>query len=134
MKPSLKREYPVNVYLPAPDACDLRRTIAKGAGIVGLPIDESVLIYYEGNLYGSINIVTYGDRCFHAADRMMWKGRGYPTIAQALVLPEQLLYIGTFDGRQVMLDPYHPTSARDSLMAWLEQPADLDLELRVSAH
>lgn len=136
MKSSIDRKYPVNVYVPRAepdgyDTLDLRH-IAQGSGIVGLPMDDSVLIYFEGNLYNASNIVTYADRCFHAADRLTWKGRGYPTIAQAVVLPEHLDYIGIFNGRQVILDTVHSASARETLRKWLDDPADLDRELRVS--
>src|SRR4051812_17483330 len=85
----IERTSPVNIYVPAVGSM-LEREVAAGSGIVGartVPEDPEspVLVYYEGNLYGAANIVTWADRVYHAADRLLWQGRGYPTRAMTLV-------------------------------------------------
>lgn len=92
------------------------RQVASGSGIVGIvppsaavPSGELVaagdwtagthlnlrrLVYFEGNIYGTGNVVSYCDRVYHAADRLV---ANYPTVAKAVVKVEALLEVGSFD-------------------------------------
>jgi hypothetical protein len=84
------------VYVPVADS-RLRGVIRRGSGIVGTAIPgpgRRVLIDFEGNLYGSLQMGEYEERVFHAYDRHVWKGRGYPTVARMIVEAEQLLEVG----------------------------------------
>lgn len=85
----------VPVYVPTPDSW-LRRTIKKGSGIVGQDsgVADTTHVYYEGNLYGAVNIVTFEDKLYTAWGRM---SRRYPTVAQANVPNENLIQVGWFD-------------------------------------
>ena len=75
----------VPVFIPALGS-ELYRIITKGSGIVGQPYnDNEILAYYEGNLYGASNIVTWADRVHHAADRM---ATAYPTVAKTIARKE----------------------------------------------
>lgn len=91
------------VYVPNPDAPpDAARqveSIAPGSGIVGRIVQEQdpdespVLIYYEGNIYGAGNMVTFADRVYFAAGRMTTNA---PTVALRLVRPDALAQVGWF--------------------------------------
>jgi hypothetical protein len=108
--------------------------IVAASGVVcqTLPAEERTSVWYEGNLHGAANIVTYADRVYHAADRML---RDYPTSATAALRSKHLLVIGTFDTHTgtVTLDG---DSQRRILADWLgvEQVADSELETTVSTH
>lgn len=131
----------VTVYVPTV-GCFLERQLADHSGVVGLTADEArelrpnvhvdageVLVYYEGNIYNSTAFKTYADRVFHAADRMLWHGRGYPTIAFSVVSRDDLLPVGQFEhphGREIIV---HDS---EKLAAWLgreylDHPTDPDL-------
>lgn len=103
----------VDLYLVIPEH---RHFIDLGSGIAGQqPGAERTTIYFEGNRYGASNIVTFADRCLHAADRMIAR---YPTIAQKSVPSEDLQHIGYLDMTfgEVHLDD---AEAERALAAWL---------------
>lgn len=80
------------VYVPAGTGELLG--IDPRSGIVGQPVANGfVEVYFEGNRFGASNIVTFADRCHHAADRM-WES--YPTIARKTVPASLLEEAGTF--------------------------------------
>lgn len=87
------------VYVPtegAPDTLGLAvKHIDRGSGIVGEDPHqgERLLVYYEGNRFGAQNIVTFADRCYFAASRLI---ETYPTVAQAAVPPEALTQVGWY--------------------------------------
>lgn len=97
------------VYVPNEDAPEVvglaLKHIDKGSGIVGIPADEyegvlpagvrdaRTLIYYEGNRYGASNMVTFADRCYFAASRLIER---YPTVAQAAVPTHTLTQAGWY--------------------------------------
>ncbi len=116
----------VDLYLPA--GPKLPALIAPRSGIVGQLVDDvdsptsaRVHVYYEGNLYGSESFRSYADRCYHAADRMI---AAYPTVAQAMVSPDDVVLIGTLDMTfgEVSIEPEH----LDALEAWLDSTEDGD--------
>lgn len=72
------------VYIPHPDAAT---PIRPGSSIVGVPTENGVVLYYEGNLYGAENLVSYTDRIRHAAGRLFAR---YPTVAKMFVTAERL--------------------------------------------
>lgn len=87
------------VYVPnddAPDTLGLAvKHIDRGSGIVGEDPHqgERLLVYYEGNRFGAQNMVTFADRCYFAASRLI---EDYPTVAQAAVPPESLTQAGWY--------------------------------------
>jgi hypothetical protein len=120
----------VVVVIPDPP---LGILVASGVVCQTLPAGERTSVWYEGNLYGApANIVTYADRVYHAADRMLGD---YPTSATAALPSKYLLVIGTFDTHTgtVTLDG---DSQRRLLADWLgvEQVADSELATTVSTH
>lgn len=127
----------VPVYVPAPGVTGTVSTILPGSGIVGIRVESSaaaqVLIDFEGNRYGAVNIVTFADRCLHAHDRQT---TSYPTIARAIVTSEALVHVGWLgdkprDGspRQVIVKP----AGRKPLADWLGlEVDDLGPQLRCS--
>jgi hypothetical protein len=81
------------MYVPQP-GCHLARTVKGGSAIVGKPAEDGyVLVYYEGNLYGAVNMVTFADRALHAYERMAHR---YPTVACALVRQDDLRRVASF--------------------------------------
>jgi hypothetical protein len=69
-------------------------------------------VYYEGNLHGAENIITFADRVYHAADRLV---HGHPTTTRAIVPAVALATVGTFDYRTRTLS----LSDQAALAAWL---------------
>ena len=127
----------VPVFIPA-QGSELYRIIEKGSGVVGQPYnDTETLCYYEGNLYGASNMVTWADRVHHAADRM---AVAYPTVAKTIARPGELIRVGSFDGQRIALAGQRPL-ARGLLAAvldWLgfdgtrDSILDLERELKVT--
>jgi hypothetical protein len=105
--------------------------IQPGAGIIGSPrVDDpdKLLIDYEDNQAGAVNIRTYADRVSHAAGRHL---SGYPTSKRLLADADDLLLIGTFDPHSGMVD----VSDSEVLEAWLTEAEegeipDLDTQVR----
>ncbi|WP_394222595.1 hypothetical protein [Alteromonas gracilis] len=56
--------------------------------------DTSVMVYYEGNVYGAENIKTFEDKCSLAAGRAK---DHYPTTALTIVPLEEVIDIGVYD-------------------------------------
>jgi hypothetical protein len=69
--------------------------IVAGSGVVcaTTPTGPTV-VSLEGNLYAAANIVTFADRVYQAADRLL---RGYPTSAVRTLPAAHLLVLGSFD-------------------------------------
>jgi len=123
------------VYVPRADS---RLGIDRGSGIVSIgrlvqsgQATDRVLVDYEGNRYGAVNIVTYADRVAHAYDRQRQQ---YPTVARALVARESLIEIGWYEpdvGSVVVF----PGGARDDLAEWLDAVGTewMDEELSTSS-
>lgn len=79
------------VYVPKDPR--LESFIVRGSAIVGEPTESGrVVVYYEGNLYGSAP--TFEDRLRLAAGRL---SEGYPTIARAWLEPDALLEVGSYE-------------------------------------
>jgi hypothetical protein len=71
--------------------------IDPGSGVVTDLLDAavpSVLVYYEGNRYGAVNLQTLEDRVRSAAGRCVAR---YPTVARALLPRTDFDVIGTVD-------------------------------------
>jgi hypothetical protein len=113
----------VNVYIPKPLPENLG--IDPGSGIVGT-IDNSYLtdlndnpvvlrIDYEGNRYHAVNIITWADRCYHAAGRHLVS---YPTIARAWVDPQTMILVGELD-METGVVTLPDTNAQRRVAVWL---------------
>lgn len=83
------------VYIPRKNS-RLANIVTPASAIVkSKPIsDTSVMVYYEGNVYGAENIKTFEDKCLLAAGRA--KDR-YPTTALTIVPLEEVIDIGVYD-------------------------------------
>jgi hypothetical protein len=111
MNNDMEAERPV--YVPVPGSA-LATVVAPRSGMVGEPHSrgEKVLVYYEGNLYGAYNVVTFADRVMIAAGRASQR---YPTQAFAAAEPEELCMVGAYDplrGEVRLSDP-------EALAQWL---------------
>jgi hypothetical protein len=114
----------VRVYVPPGKQLIVAgREIARGSGIVGgTPANGYVVIDYEGNLHGAVNLVTWRDRVEIAAGRHVER---YPTVARAAAKEEQLVDVGLFDTetRAISLWPFEGralTLARELVAGWLD--------------
>lgn len=105
----------VLVWVPAPHAA-IRAIIKPGSAIVGINTgDGRVMCFYEGNLYGAVNLVEFKDKVACAAGRLK---HDYPTIAKAWVPKDDLVPVGTYS---------YPTSTQpEKLTIWKEMAATLN--------
>lgn len=114
----------VPVFIPA-QGSELYRIIEKGSGVVGQPYnDTETLCYYEGNLYGASNMVTWADRVHHAADRM---AVAYPTVAKTIARPGELIRVGSFEGGRIELGSN--AWANEQLLDWLGFDDTTDIQV-----
>lgn len=125
------------VYVPHPDApAEAARTVAqidRGSGIVGKrvveadPEESPILVYFEGNRFGSQSMKRYADRVLHAAGRMT---ENAPTIAKTLARPDALLQVGWWYPQERRVecvgsaDSPEPGRALYQLAAWLDLPLE----------
>jgi hypothetical protein len=59
----------MRVYVPR-EGTAARAAIAEQSGVVGsLVADDRVLLDYEANMHGAVNIQTFADKIHHAAER-----------------------------------------------------------------
>lgn len=90
-----------NVYVPAEGSA---LGIDPGSAIVGSPSsewfdyesdrdDEMLVIDYEGRRYNQANMVTFADKCVHAAGRHK---DHYPTVARLTVPADRVIRVATF--------------------------------------
>lgn len=95
----------LQVFVPRPGSLPCAR-IHNGSAIVGLfeEGEETVLVDFEGNLYGASNIVNFADRVFIAASRHLDRA---PTISRARFNCQDLLMIGYWDhdDRRLTINP-----------------------------
>lgn len=86
------------IYVPESDHSNMvLADIKKGSAIVGemaSSCDPLVEIYYEGNLYGAVNLQRFEDRVLCAAGRMR---ENYPTAACGMVPDSTLREVGSFN-------------------------------------
>ncbi|MBS1675798.1 MAG: hypothetical protein JST08_00285 [Actinobacteria bacterium] len=91
--------------------------IARGSAIVGRPVrgGAEVRIYFEGGVYGQVNMTTLADRARHAFGRL---AEDYPTTACRTVPREALVAVGTFEPRagRIILTGLHSEAV---VAAWL---------------
>lgn len=120
----------MNLWIPTPS---VPVDLVPGSAIVSSPdapsAESGLLCYFEGNLYGASNIVTYADRAMVASDRLL---ANYPTSATAVFNQTHLTLVGSYDTESgdVSLDPDRSAE----LAAWLQvTPQNLQIELRTTA-
>lgn len=120
----------MNLWIPVLSApVDL----VPGSAIVSSPdapsTESGLLCYFEGNLYGASNIITYADRAMVASDRLL---ANYPTSATAAFNPAHLTLVGSYDTESgdIVLDPDRSAE----LAAWLQVTVqNLQAELRTTS-
>jgi hypothetical protein len=85
------------VFVPSGNVSGL---IDRGSGIVGVKLDDprseegTILVHFEGNRFGALNLQRWADRVSCAADRLLAK---YPTVASAVLMTSDLREVGSFD-------------------------------------
>ena len=94
--------------------------IARASAIVGEPRAgaEEVKVYFEGAVFGQVNMCTLAERAKHAAAQMLER---CPTAAARVVPREALLAVGTFDFREGRIWLTGPDSEA-AVAAWLGTP------------
>lgn len=104
----------IAVYVPKPG---LHGLIAPKSGVVGSTqgVTDRVMIDYEGNLFGAVNLERYANRVARAYDRHVTR---YPTVARAFVSPDELIQIGTYEPAEFGVLVY-PGGAMNDLAEWL---------------
>lgn len=119
-------ELPIRVYVPR-EGTAARAAIAEQSGVVGSAGDDGRLVLdYEANMHGAVNIQTFADKVHHAADR---HAQNYPTRARTEVDEDAVIEVGLYDGERVILDP----DALELVSRWLEvDPDALDAECQRS--
>ena len=89
--------------------------------------DGSVLIAFEGNANGAVNLVDFVDRVICAAGRLVTRA---PSIAYGRARPDQIRPLARYDlDRHVILEVLDP----DGLTAWAGEPADRICPARLEA-
>jgi hypothetical protein len=103
---------PVAIYVPElPAARPL--SIAPASGIVGRPVEPGrVLVYYEGNLNGAVNLQRWEDRVICAAGRLLTHAS---TVAVATVEATWMRQVGHL----MVCDKRIQISDQQSLGQWL---------------
>lgn len=107
----------IPIWVPGTSSAH-RRLLLPSSAVVGLPMsqmlasadgveDDRIVIYYEGNRFGSATMKTFADRCRVAAGRLAADrdagGVGTSTSAVAWVRREELIRVGLFDPEEVLV-------------------------------
>lgn len=119
----------VIVYVPA-EGHPATAGIVRGSGIVGRPLEDEVLIYYEGAIYGQVGMERLADRVNYAYLRMRER---YPTVAFRVVPRYALVVVGTFDprgGRILLTGPLSERAVADWIAAAQLDPTELAVSAR----
>src|SRR3546814_10699409 len=84
-----------NIYVPRCGSA-AERIVASKSAIVGRPTanTEFVRCYFEGNLYGAMNLERFSDRLGAAGDRMR---DAYPTTSVATFTSDSIVTVGASD-------------------------------------
>lgn len=103
----------LRLFVPLPGSATAAR-IDPGSAIVGVDTGApEILVDYEGNRHGAVNLHRYWQRVAQAAGRHLAR---YPTIARSQVPREELIPVGWWDAtrREITLDPPGEALARGS--------------------
>jgi Domain of unknown function (DUF4262) len=121
--PEVKGAAGLAVYVPAPGRLAF---IDRGSGIVGTTVAAGqVLIDYDSNRVGAVNLVTYADRVANAHDRQAHRA---PISARAQVDEADLHLVGWFDPELGVVT----VEDLSALAAWLGADAVAAEELRTT--
>ena len=110
-----------DVFVPAVKASPEVARLARGSAIVSLQDERGHaegrrLCYFEGNVFGAVNMNTFPDKLTCAAGRAVEQ---YPTMAKGFFDPDDLVLVGTYD---YAFHQFSVTGNRDALNAWLGEP------------
>jgi hypothetical protein len=82
----------LQVLVPRPGTGAALR-IVRGSGVVGVAgLTPTIVVHFEGNIYGAENLRTFDQRVQHAADRLR---TGYPTSARGTFPRHDFDVVGT---------------------------------------
>jgi hypothetical protein len=110
----------LNVFIPKPDRKTTQGIAAKSA-IVGAPTPDetdSVIVYYEGNLNGAVNLNEYYEKLLCAAGRLKQR---YPTVAMRMIPLADLHPVATYETETWSI--VDVTDA-DALISWTGEPLE----------
>lgn len=105
----------LRLYVPVPGS-QIARSILPGSAIVGREREDGVLIDYEGNKYGSLNLLTWQERVRSAWGRAT---AGDPTTARMFVPRSEVIPVGTCDGATIEV------WKQDEIDTWLDEAGEL---------
>ncbi len=88
----------LKIYIPVAGSM-IDKVIERGSGIVGVDREDgSVLLHFEGNLFGAANLKRHDERVKHAAGRLVSR---YPTRAMMVLAKDEvvrnLIEVGEYD-------------------------------------
>lgn len=88
----------LKIYIPVAGSM-IDKVIERGSGIVGVDrADGSLLLHFEGNLFGAANLKRHDERLRHAAGRLVSR---YPTRAMMVLSKDEvathLIEVGEYD-------------------------------------
>ena len=87
--------------------------LKKGSAVVAVKRPSGqVIAYYEGNIYGACNIVTFDDKAVLAYGRLV---QNYPTSAKFVLDPDEYEIVGSIRAGKCK---FQPTPAYES---WVSQ-------------
>lgn len=131
----------LSICLPVPSS-PLSTQLCPGSAIVtpaqltedGQWAGEDCLIWFEGNIHGAVNLVTFPQKVANAADRLLTQ---YPTSGIRMVSTEELTAVGQYDAEFKTIQIDRP----DLVAAWesgtgvfdgnLQDPASVRLTLDI---
>lgn len=96
---------PVPIFVPAEPWAARPHGITRGSAIVGVPasdaLPDTLVIYYEGNIYGDAYFARFAVRCLHAHGRLAQR---YPTVARAHIPIGSVTQVGVWHPREKVVE------------------------------
>jgi hypothetical protein len=118
----------LNVYLPR-EGSHLGSLVDRGSALVADDLGQDrLVVYFEGNRYGAVNLQRWADRVECAAGRLTAK---YPTSALCAAERDDIQLLGLFDGGAVQLDD---PDDRSAIARWCGETDDEQLTITTVEH
>lgn len=83
----IKATQSAGIYVPVNVSAGFRN-LRPGSAIVGIPMEDGLKIYYEGNMHGATNLHNSRERIVCAAGRLFHR---YPTVAMSFVPADSIM-------------------------------------------
>lgn len=109
------------VLVPVKGSC-AERMIDPGSAIVsrvGSEREGRLMVHYESNRFGAVNMHRFVEKAFHAAGRAVER---YPTAARAFLRADELVAVAVFDYDDRSITEI---TSPDALRAWAGEIGDM---------